>query len=133
MIVSCRKYTSVAHSSLLGYTAHLPQSREVFNINSTAIAKQHRRSIIHGSKQSHYTFLLRQCVRHAEYNILDENNVSISKTETVDLLSAECWYTPSRQHAIETEKSKMLFIPSREHCITYQRTAIRKCPLTYWI
>ena len=90
MIVPRRKYISVAHSSLLGHTAHLPQSREVFNINSTAFAKQHMRSIIHGFKQSYYSFLLRQCVGQAEYNILDEHNISISKTERVDLLSAEC-------------------------------------------
>jgi hypothetical protein len=58
MIVSCRKYIPVAHSSLLGYTAHLLPSRELFNINSTAIAKQHRRSIIHASKQSYYSSLV---------------------------------------------------------------------------
>jgi len=121
MIVSCRKYISVAYSSLQGYTSHLLQSLVVFNINITAIAKQYR-PIIHESKQSYYSLLFRQCVGHAEYNILDEHNVSVSKAERLDLLSAECCYTPSRQHAITTQKIKMLCILRREHWITNQRT-----------
>lgn len=76
--------------------------------------------------------LLRQCVVHAEYTLLDENNVSISKAEWVEFFfPAECWYTSSRRHSITTQKSKMLFIPDREHCMTNQRSAIRKYPLTY--
>lgn len=100
MIVSCRKYISVAHSSLLGYKAHLLQSREVFNINSTAIAKQHRRSIIHGSKQSCYSPLVTPMYRARRIQYLDEHNFSISKAEWVDLFSSECLYTSSRQHSI---------------------------------
>ena len=47
--------------------------------------------------------LLRQCVGHAEYSILDEDSVSISKAEWMDLLSAGCWYTSSRQHNPEEQ------------------------------
>ena len=133
MIVSCRKYIPVAHSSLPGYTAHLLQSREVFNINRTAIAKQHRRSIIHASKQSYYSSLVTpMCSARRVHSFGRTQRFYLQdRMDGNFCFPAECLYTSSRQHSITTQKSKMLFIPDREDCITNQRTAIRKYPLSY--